>query len=108
MDSVQPYSNHAKAHLLPNPKLKLLDQCREVMRFKHLSYRTEDSYRQWVVRFLKFHKRGGVWRNPRDLPPEAVGEFLSDLATRLGVTASTQNQALNSLMFLYGDLNLKA
>ena len=90
--------------LIPNPKAKLRDQCHEVARFKHLAERTEDAYWQWVVRFLKFHRRGGQWRHPRDLPPQAVAEFLSDLATRLKVAAGTQNQALNALIFLYREV----
>jgi site-specific recombinase XerD len=108
--------------LVPNPKSKLQEQFHEVARFKHLSGRTEEAYWQWVMRFLRFHRvaphpgplpivsqRGegekkGSWRHPRELPPEAVAEFLSDLATRLRVAASTQNQALNALMFLYREV----
>ena len=90
--------------LIPNPKLKLREQFHEVMRFKHFSQRTEEAYWQWVVRFLKFHRAGGVWRHPKDLPAAAVGEFLSDLATRLRVAAATQSQALNALLFLYGEV----
>ena len=58
--------------LIPNPKLKLQEQFHEVMRFKHLSERTETAYWQWVVRFLKFHRHGGEWRHPRVLPASAV------------------------------------
>ena len=89
------------AKFAPNPKLKLRDQFHEVMRYKHFSQRTEDAYWQWVMRFLRFHRQNGVWRHPKDLPATAVSEFLSDLATRLNVAASTQSQALNALIFLY-------
>ena len=82
---------------IPNPRLKLQEQFHEVMRFKHLSERTETAYWQWVVRFLKFHRHGGEWRHPRVLPASAVAEFLSDLSVRLKVAAATQNQALNAL-----------
>ena len=91
---------------IPNPKLKLREQFHEVMRFKHLSQRTEETYWSWVVRFLRFHRSGGVWRHPKDLPTSAVSEFLSDLATRLKVAAATQNQAFNALLFLYRDVLL--
>jgi len=81
--------------LIPNPKLKLREQFHEVMRFKHLSQRTKEAYWSWVVRFLRFHRSGGVWQHPKDLPMSAVSEFLSDLATRLKVAAATQNQAFH-------------
>ena len=87
--------------LIPNPTLKLQEQFHEVIRFKHLSERTETAYWQWVVRFLKFHRHGGEGRHPRVLPASAVAEFLADLSVRLKVAAATQNQALNVLVFLY-------
>lgn len=93
---------------VPNPKLKLLDQISEVMRFKHYSLRTEQTYRLWVRRFLQFHRapgaRNGGWRHPRELGAAAVQSFLSDLATRQKVAAATQNQALNALVFLYREV----
>lgn len=56
------------AVFVPNPKLKLLEQMREVCRLKHFSLRTEQSYVAWVKRFLWFHKKqAGHWRHPRDL-----------------------------------------
>lgn len=84
--------------LLPNPKARLRDQIREVCRFKHLSERTEEAYWGWARRFLIFHRRNGAWRHPRELGAAEVQEFLSDLATRQRVAASTQNQALNALV----------
>ena len=61
--------------LIPNPTLKLQDQFHEVMRFKHLSERTETAYWQWVVRFLKFHGHGGEWRHPRVCRPPPWRSF---------------------------------
>ena len=84
----------------PNPKARLRDQFHEVARFKYFSKGTEDSYWQWVVRYLKFHRREGKWQHPRDLPPQVVAEFLSDLAMRQQVAAATQSQALNALIYL--------
>lgn len=85
---------------VPNPKLKLLDQVSEVMRFKHLSLRTEEAYRQWIKRFILFHGK----RHPRELGAVAVRAFLNDLAVRLNVAVATQNQALNALVFLYKEV----
>ena len=92
------------AHFIPNPKATLREQMHEVMRFFHYSTRTEDSYWQWVVRFLRFHKKSGVegpeaWRHPREMGAGEVKEFLSWLATEQQVAAATQNQALNALVF---------
>jgi site-specific recombinase XerD len=78
-------------------KLKLLDQMREVMRLKHLSYRTEKAYLSWVKRFILFHDK----RHPKDMGAPEIRAFLSYLATHDNVAASTQNNALNALLFLY-------
>ncbi len=87
---------------MPNPKLRLKDQFHEVARFKHLSPRSETAYWEWVVRFLRFHKeRAGTWRHPRELGSRGVTPFLTYLATVRDVSISTQNQALNALLFLY-------
>ncbi len=82
---------------VPNPKAKLLDQVREVIRLKHYSLRTEDTYVQWIKRFILFHGK----RHPREMGAQQIEAFLSDLAVRGKVSASTQNQALNALVFLY-------
>jgi integron integrase len=88
--------------LLPNPKARLKDQFHEVARFRHLSPRSETTYWEWVVRFLKFHKeRAGAWQHPRDLGSRGVTPFLTYLATERNVSVSTQNQALNALLILY-------
>ena len=72
----------------------------EVMRLRRMSPRTEEAYLHWMRRFVAFH--GG--RSPADLGAEHVTAFLSDLATRGRVAASTQNQALAALLFLYRDV----
>jgi len=93
------------AFVIANPKAKLLDQLREVARVKHFSLRTEQTYADWVVRFLKFHRdAAGAWRHPRELGAAEVGAaevgaaevgaFLSHSAVGKGVAVSTQNQAL--------------
>ena len=90
------------AFVIANPKSKLLDQLREVMRVKHYSLRTEEAYGQWVRRYLKFHRDAvGTWRHPRDLGPADVVAVLNHLANVENVAAGTQNQALNAISFLY-------
>jgi integron integrase len=103
------HPNRPKEGFLPNPKLKFLDQCREVMRFKQLSRRTEETYLQWIRRFILFHRRaagssGWIWRHPKDMGEPEVRVFLTDLAVKRGVVAATQNQALNALLFLYREV----
>ena len=78
-------------------KPKLLDQVREAIRVRHLSHRTEDTYCQWIKRFILFHDK----RHPSELGGEDVTAFLSYLATDRNVASSTQNQALGALLFLY-------
>ena len=87
--------------LIPNPKARLKEQFHEVCRFKHVSLRTEEAYWGWVVRLVRFFDSK---INPRDLSGEQLGEFLSHLANVGRVAASTQNQALNALMFLYREV----
>ncbi len=142
-----------RPRLIPNPKLRLREQVHEVMRFLHFSQRTEDSYWQWMVRYLRFHRgvnhetheraRKGEgkeekvklgklkaemskptpgpspegdevwdscnsslrgWRHPREMGVAEVNAFLSHLAVERQVAAATQNQALNALVFLYGEV----
>lgn len=96
-------TSKSPAVVLPNPKLKLLDQMRQVMRLKHYSIRTERAYCDWVRRFVKFH--GLQSRTGLFLEAESKIElFLSDLAVNGGVAASTQNQAFNALLFLYREV----
>ncbi|HWD92324.1 MAG TPA: integron integrase [Verrucomicrobiae bacterium] len=83
--------------LVPNPKLKFLDQCREVMAFKRFSHRTQDAYAHWIKRFILWSGK----RHPREMGGAEVTSFLAHLAVGERVAASTQNQALNALIFLY-------
>ena len=78
----------------PGRNLRLLDQVRHVLRFRHYSPKTEKSYVGWVRRYVTFHGK----RHPRELGSGAVSAFLSHLALELNVSASTQNQALNALL----------
>jgi integron integrase len=70
---------------------------RERMRTQHLAYRTEQAYLQWIRRYVNFHQR----KSPREMGPANVEAFLSHLAVDAHVSASTQNQALQALLFLY-------
>lgn len=76
---------------------KLVEQVRDVMRLEHYSLRTERTYWEWIERFIRFHKM----RHPRDMAEAEVTAFLTHLARDGNVAASTQNQALSALLFLY-------
>lgn len=78
-------------------KPRLLDQVRGQIRLRHYSIRTEAVYLEWIRRFIRFHK----YRHPQDMGASEVEAFLSDLAVRRDVSASTQNQALSAILFLY-------
>ncbi len=80
--------------------MKLLQQCRQVARVRHLAYSTEKSYVQWIERFIRFH---GI-RHPNTLGVLEVEAFLTHLAVSGHVSGSTQNQALGALLFLYRDV----
>jgi integron integrase len=85
----------------PSPnKPKLLDQVRDIIRRRHYSIRTEQAYVDWIKRFILYHDK----RHPRDMAEEEVTEFLTHLARDRNVAASTQNQALSALLFLYKDV----
>jgi len=90
-------SNGPLEGFIPNPKLRFMDQCREVMRYRRLALRTEQTYLEWIKRFIFFHDK----RHPKDMGVVEVRAFLTHLAARRQVSASTQNQALNALLFLY-------
>jgi integron integrase len=79
---------------------KLLDRVRERIRFKHYSIRTEDSYVQWIRRFILFHGK----RHPSEMGAVEVEAFLTHLAVEGNVAASTQNQARSALLFLYKEV----
>jgi len=76
---------------------RLLDQVRDAVRLRHYSIRTEQAYVQWTRRFVLFHGK----RHPRDMGSAEVAAFLTHLVRDRDVAASTQNQALNALVFLY-------
>ena len=88
--------------VVPNPKLRLMDQVREVLRLKHYAIRTESCYCDWIRRYIRFHRM----QSRAELVPGTakVEEFLSDLAVNGHVAASTQNQAFNALLFLYREV----
>lgn len=79
---------------------RLLDQVRLRLRLKHYSLRTETSYTDWIRRFILFHHK----RHPRDMGEREVTAFLTHLAADRQVSASTQNQALAALLFLYREV----
>jgi len=84
----------------PAPKPKLLDQVRQAIRTRHYSYRTEKAYVHWIKRFIFFHDK----RHPIEMGEAEIAQFLSSLASDAHVSASTQNQALNALLFLYKEI----
>lgn len=77
--------------------IRLLDQVRNTVRTLHYSRKTEHAYCYWIRFFIRFHKN----RHPRDLGHRDVSSFLTFLAVNRKVSASTQNQALNAILFLY-------
>ena len=79
------------------PEPRLLDVVRDRIRVKHYSFRTETSYLGWIRRFIRFHGS----RHPREMGGPEVEQFLTYLATDRQVAASTQNQALSAILFLY-------
>ncbi len=79
---------------------RLLDQVRELIRIRHYSIRTEQAYVQWIRRFILFHDK----RHPLELGASEVTAFLSHLAVKRNVAASTQNRAMNAILFLYRDV----
>jgi len=87
-----------RAHKYKKPKL--LEQTRALLRTKHYAYATEKAYLGWIRRYIfHFNKR-----HPLDLGPESIGAYLTFLAVNKKVSATTQNQALNALVFLYREV----
>ena len=76
---------------------RLMDEARDVFRLHNYSYRTEVTYLKWMKRFIAYHGN----RHPRELGPNEIRAFLTNLAVERRVSASTQNQALSSILFLY-------
>ncbi|MBI5883398.1 MAG: integron integrase [Elusimicrobia bacterium] len=79
---------------------RLLEKFRDAIRLRHYSFRTEQAYEHWIKRFIRFHDM----RHPREMGPPEVERFLSHLATDRNLSASSQNQALNALAFLYHEV----
>src|SRR5207244_1927411 len=84
----------------PPPPPRLLDRVRQAIRVRHYSRRTEEAYAMWIRRFIVFQGK----MHPSLMGAAEVGEFLTALAVRQRVSASTQNQALSALLFLYRDV----
>jgi integron integrase len=78
-------------------KPKLLDQVQTAIQTRHYSSRTEKTYRNWIKQYVFFHNK----RHPLEMGEKEVNQFLSHLATKRKVSASTQNQALSAILFLY-------
>ncbi len=83
---------------------RLLDQLRERIRYLHYSLSTEKAYLHWVRFFVRWHGRAGVMRHPREMGAQEVEAFLTMLTTERRVSASTHNQALSAILFLYREV----
>jgi len=84
----------------PGRSPKLLELVSQTIRARHYSRRTEDSYRRWIKRFILFNNK----RHPNEMGEVEVTRFLSYLAEERHVSASTQNQALSAILFLYREV----
>ena len=82
----------------PDPNLRLMDQVRQVLRYYHYAYRTEQTYCDWIARFIRYFD---CKYHPKNMGKEEIEAFLSHLAVDLKCSASTQRQALNAIVFLY-------
>ena len=76
---------------------RLMDQVREVLRFHHYAFSTEKSYVSWILQYIRFNNL----RHPKEMGKHEIERFLSHLVINRNVSASTQNQALNAILFLY-------
>ena len=92
-----------KSKFTPNPNLKLMDQVRETLRYHHYAYTTEKTYCQWITRYIYFYEKK---KHPREMGEREIERFLSHLAVQENVSAATQKQALNALVFLYSKVLL--
>ena len=98
----EPGSRNATSETSPaaSPKPRLLDRVRAALRGRHYSRRTEEAYVAWIRRYIVFHGK----RHPVEMGAPEISRFLSWLAINRNVAASTQNQALSALLFLYGEV----
>ena len=85
---------------IPIEKPKLLDQVRNTIRLKHYSIRTEEAYLKWIKRYILFHNK----KHPAKMNEKEISAFLTHLAVHKNFSASTQNQALNAILFLYKEV----
>jgi integron integrase len=97
--TTNPEAPSANSSLSPQ-KPKLLDQVRQAIRTRHYSDKTEKAYVHWIKRYIFFHNK----RHPLEMSEPEIGKFLSSLATDGHVSASTQNQAFNALLFFYHEV----
>src|SRR5215207_8942584 len=95
--------NMSKITSAPAQGKKILDQVSHAIRLKHYSFRTEQAYKEWIKRYILFHKK----RHPAEMGAPEIQAFLSHLAVEKRVAASTQNQALSAILFLYKYVLLK-
>jgi integrase len=79
------------------PEKKLLEQVKDILRAKHYSPRTEETYVDWIKRYILFHEK----RHPKEMGEKEIQEFITHLATQANLAASSQNQALSAIIFLY-------
>lgn len=86
----------SKDKFVPSPG-RLMDQVVEVLRYHHYAFRTEETYCRWIAAFIRFHNM----KHPKDLRKKEIEAFLSHLAVKRNLALSTQNIALNSIVFLY-------
>jgi len=87
-----------KRKFRPAHDLNLMDQVRQVLHYHHYAYQTEKTYCRWIEQYIRFHKCN---KHPREMGKREIESFLSHLATDRKVSASTQRQALNAVVFLY-------
>jgi integron integrase len=86
--------------IAPQPKRKILDQVSDLCRVKHYSLRTEEAYVHWTKKFILFHRK----RHPVTMGKPEIEAFLTHLAVKMNVAASTQNQAFSALLFPYREV----
>jgi integron integrase len=92
--------NNSSARIQVNAKPKLLDQVRSAIRTRHYSIRTEEAYINWIRKFILFHNK----RHPAEMGEAEIGQFITDLAVKKHMAASTQNQALSAILFLFNEV----
>jgi integron integrase len=91
-------SNKKQEKFKPAPNLKLMDQVKQVLRYHHYAYKTEKTYCDWILRYIKYH---GSQTHPKNMGKKEIDDFLSYLVLKKNVSAATQRVALNAIVFLY-------